>query len=99
MVWSPLNGDRDSLHIDLRLGQPLDEELRDLRSTYLDIKLRGADKRPWTDEEVALNPANTSDEAWHDAKAEILRERVRPRSLLLLPGVGPETARKMRLFG
>jgi hypothetical protein len=85
--------------IDLELNQPLDEELTDLRTAYLDIKVRGSDLRPWTDRQVALNPSNKQDEPWHDAKTEILKERVKPKSLLMLPGVGPETARKMRLHG
>ena len=85
--------------VNLKLNQPLDDELTDLRDAYLDIKLKGADLRPWKDESVRLNPQNKSDEPYHDAKQEILREKVRPRSLLMLPGVGEETARKMRLHG
>ena len=85
--------------VDLTLDQPLSEDLTDLRDAYLEIKRRGADLRPWKDEKVRLNPLNKSDEPFHDAKQEILREKVRPRSLLMLPGVGQETARKMRLHG
>ena len=73
--------------------------MTDLRDAYLDIKLRGAKLRPWKDEAVRLNPANKQDEPWHQAKDEILTEKVRPRSLLLLSGVGVETARKMKLHG
>lgn len=85
--------------IDLDLNTPLNDDLTDLRDAYQDIKLRGADLRPWKDKKVELNPSNKSDEPWHDAKVEILTEKVRPRSLLILPGVGPETARKMHLHG
>lgn len=85
--------------IDLELDQSLNEELTDLRDAYLDIKVRGSDLRPWLDKQVELNPANKNDEPWHKAKTEILTEKVRPRSLQMLPGVGPETARKMRLHG
>ncbi len=88
---------------DLKLGKPLDEGLADLRDAYLDIKLRGADLRPWgtdkEDENVRLNPQNKSDQPWHDAKVEILREKVRPRSLLMLPGVGQNLASNMHLHG
>jgi predicted RecB family nuclease len=84
--------------VELKLDQPLDDELSDLRDAYLDIKRR-SDLRPWKDPEVRLNPSNKSDEPYHDAKQEILKTMIKPRSLLMLSGVGPETARKMRLHG
>ena len=85
--------------VNLKLDEPLDDELTDLRDAYLDIKLRGANWLPWESAKTVLNPLNKSDEPFSNAKQEILRERVRPRSLLMLPGVGQETARKMRLHG
>lgn len=96
---------RDRIHdpiaidVNLKLGEPLPEELRDLRDDYLDIKQNGKEYRPWRDKKVALNPANKEDEPWSEAKRQILEEKVKIRPLVMLPGVGSKTAANMRKQG
>ena len=51
----------------------MDEDLAALRDLFLEIKLNGAQYRPWEDEIVALNTSH-SDDRWRTAKETIARE-------------------------
>jgi uncharacterized protein len=55
-------------------GNPLDSDLASLRDHFIDIKLKGAGYRPWSDEIVASNLSN-QDDGWATAKDLIARER------------------------
>jgi hypothetical protein len=56
------------------LGQPLDEDLAELRDRYLHIKSQGAQYVPWQDEIVTYNLGH-DDERWAQAKRVMAKER------------------------
>ena len=89
---------RDRIHdpipveINQELGKPMDKTLREYRNEYRRIKLRGERLKPWRDKEVAVNPGNSEDYPFHQAKEVILTELVKGQSLTMLPGVGNKMA-------
>ena len=57
------------------VGRALDDDLRMIRDTYLDIKINGAKYMPWTHREVEVNLSH-HETRWHSAKIEIARNKV-----------------------
>ena len=57
-------------------GNPLDHDLASLRDRFVEIKLKGAEYRPWADEIVVSNLSNQVDR-WATAKDVIAQERYR----------------------
>jgi hypothetical protein len=97
---------RDHIHnpieidVNLELGQPLPEELCDLRDQFRYI--RQQEKQTFLkqkDTRTLLNPANKQDGDWHDAKQTIIRENLTHRPLVTLPGVGSKIAARMKGYG
>lgn len=70
------------------VGAPLDDDLKVIRDKYLDIKLNGADYRPWTHEDVCINLSNDQDDPWHTAKREIARDKIPGGDTCLVYEVG-----------
>lgn len=70
------------------LGGQLDNDLRETRDRYLDIKLNGGSYKPGIDPQVASNLSNDQDDPWHSAKLEIARNRVPGGDPCLLYEIG-----------
>ncbi len=83
----------------VEVGNPLDEETRELLALYRKIRDEGADLRPWHDELVAPNPWNKKNAPWSEAVKTILAERMPSRSLHIIPHVGKRQAEQLREQG
>jgi len=97
---------RDHIHdpieidVNLELGEPLPEELCDLRDQFRYI--RRQEKQTFLkqkDPRTQLNPANKQDGDWHDAKQKIINDSLVSKPLVMLPGVGTKIAARMKLQG
>jgi len=79
------------------VGGSLDNDLREIRDRYVDIKLNGAAYRPGIDPQIAANPSNDQDDPWHSAKLEIARSRVPGGDPCLVYEIG--TTQRQALLG
>jgi hypothetical protein len=78
-------------------GNPLDADLASLRDRFIDIKLKGAGYRPWSDEIVASNLKN--DDGWATAKGVIAHERYPGRDPVLLHEVSLSIKNELKGLG
>ncbi len=80
------------------LGQPLDQDLAELRDHFLEIISRGSSCFPWSHTLVVSNLSN-DDEKWATAKNVIAEQRVPGRDPALLFQVSPSIKQELNLLG
>lgn len=76
----------------------LSPEIAGLRDQCLDIKLNGAEWRPWEDCRVAPNFMNSKNAPWSQAVKQ-MREYYAGGPLEILPAIGAKQARSLRAMG
>jgi hypothetical protein len=79
-------------------GKPLDQDLTNLRDSFVNIKVNGAKFNPWTDEIVASNFANRDDK-WATAKFTIANDKYPGRDPVLLHQVSANVRQELRALG
>ena len=95
---------RDSLDIPIVVDTGLDDDsgfpsdLADLRDTFVDIKINGANYLPWRD--AIVRPLIGGDSApWNDAKKLIAREKIEGRALELMHQISAPRANILKSGG
>ena len=82
----------------IELNTPLDEDLREMRDQFLEIKLNGNNYVPWKDDIVRSN-IFVSDDTWITAKKKIAEEKIPGKDTGLLYQIGASAKLQLEELG